>query len=227
MISHDEKYVFVHIPKTAGTSIEKLLGHFEELERGMQDHRTVREMLSVTPGELVTVARREGPVQAARELRGVLRYPERMSQKAFASYFSFAIVRNPFARVVSWYKNIMRDEIHQKNRNVPADISFSDFLEQHSWHTELRPQMAWIKDRNGRVCVDYVGRFEALGEAMRIIADKLGKTEADLPHLLDGGSDSHTSFYDNASRKLVAQRYAEEIELFGYDFDTGDAGGAV
>lgn len=224
MISHDEKYVFVHIPKTAGTSIEKLLGHFEELERGMQDHRTVREMLSVTPGELIKVAGSEGVVQAARELRGVLRYSERMSQEAFAGYFSFAIVRNPFARVVSWYKNIMRDEIHQQNRNVPADISFSDFLIHHGWHTELRPQMAWIKDRNGRVAVDYVGRFEALGEAMQTIASRLGRTEADLPHLLDGGSDSHTTFYDNASRKRVAERYAEEIELFGYSFDTGEEG---
>ncbi len=227
MISHDEKYVFVHIPKTAGTSIEKLLGHFEELERGMQDHRTVREMLSVTPAELISVTRSEGPVQAARELRGVLRYPERMSRKAFASYFSFAIVRNPFARVVSWYKNIMRDEIHQQNRNVPADISFPDFLIHHGWHTELRPQMAWIKDRNGRVAVDYVGRFEALGEAMQTIAGRLGKPESDLPHLLDGGSDSHTRYYDDASRALVAKRYAEEIELFGYSFDTGEEGVAA
>lgn len=227
MISHDEKYVFVHIPKTAGTSIEKLLGHFEELERGMQDHRTVREMLSVTPAELIKVARTEGPVQAARELRGILRYPERMSQEVFSSYFSFAIVRNPWARVVSWYKNIMRDEIHQQNRNVPNDISFSDFLIHHGWHTELRPQMAWIKDRNGRVAVDYVGRFEALGEAMQTIADRLGKSEADLPHLLDGGSDSHTSYYDNASRALVAERYAEEIELFGYSFDTGEEGASA
>ena len=42
MISHKHKYkcIFIHIPKCAGTSIEKALGHFELYNgRGRQDHR--------------------------------------------------------------------------------------------------------------------------------------------------------------------------------------------
>uniref|UniRef100_A0A1D9FVM8 Sulfotransferase family protein n=1 Tax=Moorena producens (strain JHB) TaxID=1454205 RepID=A0A1D9FVM8_MOOP1 len=43
MISHEHKCIFVHIPKCAGTSIEHLLGHFDDFSgRGGQDHRSIR-----------------------------------------------------------------------------------------------------------------------------------------------------------------------------------------
>jgi hypothetical protein len=44
MISHEYKCIFVHIPKTAGSSIEQKLGWFDELKWGVQDHRTIREI---------------------------------------------------------------------------------------------------------------------------------------------------------------------------------------
>ena len=43
MISHKYKCIHIHIPKCAGTSIEKALGHFDGHEgRNGQDHRTIR-----------------------------------------------------------------------------------------------------------------------------------------------------------------------------------------
>ena len=219
MISHDKRCIFVHIPKTAGTSIEKMFGHFTELERGMQDHRTVRELLSVRPSELWSVFRREGSVQMLREVRGVLRYPERMMKNEFDSYYKFAIVRNPWARVLSWYKNIMRDDIHKKNRNVREDLSFEDFLIEHSWHTELRPQLAWLTDREGNIAVDYVGRFEALQEAVDEIAKNLKMENLKLPHLLDGGRSDYREQYTDTAAELVSKRYSAEIAEFGYSYD--------
>ena len=44
MISDEYKCIFIHIPKTAGTSIENSLGHFKELQRGVQDHRPINDI---------------------------------------------------------------------------------------------------------------------------------------------------------------------------------------
>ena len=43
MISHKYKFIHIHIPKCAGTTIEKALGHFDGHKgRNGQDHRTIR-----------------------------------------------------------------------------------------------------------------------------------------------------------------------------------------
>jgi hypothetical protein len=44
MISHEFKCIFIHIPKTAGSSIEQKLKLFDTLEWGLQDHRTIMEL---------------------------------------------------------------------------------------------------------------------------------------------------------------------------------------
>ena len=43
MISHNYKFIHIHIPKCAGTSIEKAFGHFDaHTGKNAQDHRTLR-----------------------------------------------------------------------------------------------------------------------------------------------------------------------------------------
>lgn len=42
MISHRRKRI--HIPKTAGTSIEQKLEHFDAAKDGVQDHRRLRDV---------------------------------------------------------------------------------------------------------------------------------------------------------------------------------------
>ena len=49
MISHKYKCIYIHIPKTAGSSVEKKLGLYNELSWGVQDHRTIRDIQPITP----------------------------------------------------------------------------------------------------------------------------------------------------------------------------------
>lgn len=222
MISREREFVFIHIPKTAGTSIEKLVGHFETLERGAQDHRTVRELMRVTLPELASVSIRESPVQAARELRGVLRYPQRISRDEFERFYKFTFVRNPWARVYSWFKNVTRDPLHQQKRGIAPDCTLYRFLTEFGGQSELRTQLDWIRDRRGRIAMDFIGRFESLERDMRQVCGRLGMESSDMPHLVaGGGKQDYRDHYDDASRKHVAERYSEEIAMFGYTFENG------
>ncbi|MBV1878024.1 MAG: sulfotransferase family protein [Pseudomonadales bacterium] len=219
MISEEKKCIFIHIPKTAGTSIESLLGKFERLERGSQDHRTIREIQSLDGSDCLVLLKRGGPIELAREFRGLIRYTDRLTRRELESYFKFTFVRNPWARVHSWYRNVIRDETHQKNRKIPSDCTLYDFLTRHSWQTELRPQLDWITDRGGAIVMDHVAKFESLNEELQVIGDKLKIDIAELPHLVPSASENYRSEYDNASREYVAQRYKDEISLFNYTFD--------
>ncbi len=214
MISHEHRCIFIHIPKTAGTSIEKKLGHFHELTAGVQDHRTILQIEPETvPGTLDKV---KNWLNAAEEPTE----PGKVTARQYRSYFKFTFVRNPWARAFSWYRNIMDDERHQTKHGVPATCSFADFLAQYSDQWAMRPQTRWILDREGNNPLDFTGRFERLQEGFSYVCEKLGLEDSQLPTLMmrPGEQPKYVDAYDQSSIDRIAKRYREEIAMFGYEF---------
>lgn len=236
MYSEQHSCIFVHIPKCAGTSIEKKLGFIEELGRRVQDHRTIRhiEPLSVAHAAQLTdpLDRRAIALYLRnRCLPGGRAVP---SARQYRDAFKFTFVRNPWSRAYSWYRNVIRSEIHRKNFGVSPEASFGDFLEHHKDNWALRPQLFWLRDRSGALPMDFVGRFERLNDDWAHVAEELGIDDPSLPHLVEGSSpntstgsgqtplpSSYVEAFDSRTRALVAERYADEIRLFGYEFDDG------
>lgn len=227
MVSHEFKVIFIHIPKAAGTSIEMKLGLFHEPGWGKQDHRTLREIrpLSMFSHSKYILNRRycnsEG--MSRREmlssLLGISSEPNdqgrgRVTKAQFESYYKFAVIRNPWARVYSWYRNVMRDHRH----GVPT-CSFPEFLSRWSTNWALRPQLYWLRDFDGSLPYDRIVRFENLLEEVQEVFREIGLQDTKLPHALHSKSDTdYRTAYDDASAELVGCRYKEEIELFGYEF---------
>lgn len=200
--------------------MEKLLGHFETLERGVQDHRTYRELQSLNMATLLSVTFNEGPLSAAKELRALIRYRDRFTNDELKNYFKFTFVRNPWARVYSWYRNILRDDFMLSSRKIPKDCTFDNFLSDFPWQTELRPQLAWIENRSGEIDLDFIGRFENLKQDMVTVTKQLN-IEGELPHLIAGNGQHYQDKMSSFSRKMINERYNREIKMFGYFYDDG------
>ena len=226
MISHQYRFIFVHIPKTAGTSIEEAFGHFEGSEgRGRQDHRTIRDFEPLGLGTWVG-GQPENYKSAVKRVVHLLRKPEyeknceKVNAQQYADYFKFTIVRNPWARVFSWYMNVMRDERHLSSLGVSRDVSFQEFLLKCRSNWALRTQMHWLKDFGGQLPFDYIARFESLEADFRILCDRLGCAEQiQLPHRIKGTGEDYRNYYDAETREIVADRYREEIEYFEYSYE--------
>ena len=225
MISHDHRTIFFHIPKAAGSSVEKKLDPGSARERGWQDHRTVRDVRPLSlwrHGRYLLDSdrlRSEGLGRKAmlREMVGANPGPQRHGPRAtkhqFETYLKFTVVRNPWARVYSWYRNVMRDPHHGV---LPC--SFDVFLREHGDNWALRPQLYWITDFDGSIPLDVIARFETLAEDLDQVFDRLGFEDRSLPHLLGSGQSDYRSAYSDESARLVAERYQDEIERFGYSF---------
>jgi hypothetical protein len=137
----------------------------------------------------------------------------------YNSYYKFTFIRNPWARAYSWYKNVMRDDIHKKQLKITKPLSLPEFLRLYAGKGMLRPQTYWIKDFGGSIPLDYIGRFETLTEDFQQLCTAMGLSQITLPHRTKGSNEDYRQCYDRESIDIVAKVYKEEIELFGYSFE--------
>jgi len=236
MVSHYYKCIFIHIPKSAGTSIKSLLGK-KEITKLSKDH--------INPFFLGD-KKFEPPAPHLRAI-DYLKY-KYVTKEIFDKYFKFAFVRNPWDRLVSEYKF----------RHHPRKCNFKTYLFHHfptpSWSDEychILPQYDFLYDNNDNLLVDFVGRYENLKQDFNKVCDILGISERNLSHenkslslkrnflknpvetvkiLIDLLSitarkntySSYVEYYDEESKEYVAELYKKDIEAFNYNFEGND-----
>ncbi len=224
MISHEHHCIFVHIPKAAGTSIETAFGHLDgHAGREGQDHRTFRMMLwpSLALSSFSSVDNVKEVIKAT--VYPFTSHPNARNRVSankhqIEQYFKFTVVRNPWARAFSWYQNVKRDAEHQRLLGVDADIDFKTFFKRFRGRGMLKPQTHWLKDFDGKIPMDYICRFESLQQDFSVACKRMGIDEIQLPHALKGSGKHYADFYDAETKALADETYADDIELFGYQF---------
>ncbi len=211
-IDHPRKLLFIHIPKTGGTSIESALGIHGVDNRGNQQEPD----LHLAFGRL----RPDCSLQhlTLDELR-----EEGCLPPDHRSYYCFTFVRNPWERLVSEFF-YLRHLTTAAGKEGPTDFpSFAAGLEEKvaSRKVHFRPQVDFVRGPQGQLVVDFVGRFECLTHDFDRLFRERGERAPRLPHLKHSGASRHhyADLYDADSRAVVERCYGEDIEYFGYRFE--------
>ncbi len=204
LISWQHRFAFIHVQKTAGLSIHKaLLGWAPEAQQRLPGLDACRDPL------------RNRHLHAC-DLRGFV------GEDSWKELFSFAFVRNPWDRLVSWYNMCLERPTTPFMHRVRQDArSFDDFLTMTSGLAERTTynQIDYVANERGEILVDFVGRFEALRTDFQHVCDKIGMPFW-LPHINRGQAVDYRSYYTRETRDLVAERFRRDIEAFGYEFGT-------
>jgi hypothetical protein len=146
----------------------------------------------------------------ARDIRG--QFPKRWEK-----YFTFGFVRNPWSWQVSLYFYMLENEDHWFHDEVQSMNGFNDYLEWRVNNDRVL-QSTFFRDEKGAFIVDFVGRIENLQGDFQKICDRIG-IDAELPHRNKSPHTDYRDYYDEHTKQLIADHFAEDISTFGYSFD--------
>lgn len=201
VVSHKQRYVFLHIPKTAGTSIEVGLGLRSDSTGGW------------LPGACEIVGRSKHHIE-----------PDLLPP----GYFIFTFVRNPWDRIISYYL-FRREPRNQHRINIHPDerrISFRDWLlrlGEFSRYRRINAEFRIAINSQNNLIRDYphfIGRYEHLQDDFLALCDRLGLPPRVLPIVNPTTQKTrhYSHYYTDETRAIVAQMFQDDIVRFGYEF---------
>jgi hypothetical protein len=160
IINNTHKFIYVHVPKTAGTSITTLFSPLTtlfDLEIGATDF-----------GEKIQDAYHER-FQISKH-SGLTEIYKAVGDQLFKNCFKFSFVRNPFDRIFSTY-NFLRswDSPDRDFNNLMQSFkSFSQFIcsnclvDRQVPDNMFFPQSHWLCSNTDDVALDFIGKVEDL-----------------------------------------------------------------
>ena len=152
--------------------------------------------------------------QPAKPHLTIVEIQNQVTKQQFDEYFKFAFVRNSWDRELSLYKYILKTPKHYYHKQCLQFVNFSEYLRKR----QVLLQQYDFLSNNGEIQVDFIGRFENFQQDFNTVCDKIGIPQQQLPHRNKSKHKHYTEYYDDETREIVAQKYARDIEYFGYKF---------
>ncbi len=201
MISFQKRFLFVHIPKTAGNSIQSILRDYSEDE------------LVALRGEQDGIERfgLRNPKYEIKKHSTLAEYKAALGEVQFGDLYKFTCVRNPWDRMVSYYFTPTQSpeawDRKKFRRIISKAVSVADYLRLDQGKEDPFSN------------VDHIMRFEYLADDFRTVCGTLGISRTTLPRYNRSSREHYSKYYDDELRELVCARFAAEIERFGYIFE--------
>ena len=198
------KFIFIHIPKSAGSSIYFALKPFSDpfaLKFISSPLKKIGNPINLGPEPLDAHS-------TAQEIQSILGLD-------FENYFKFVFVRNPWERVCSDYYYIRNNKSHPAHVKTVNAKDLNEFISKGIY--VLRPQCDFIFDDSNNQLVDFIGRYENLEQDFNYILEKL-KINVQLKRFNSNYYRSHKEILNKESIELIYERYKEDISIFKYNF---------
>lgn len=220
ILSTSHRFLFVHVPKTAGTALTAALDPFGVTGTRTPWQRLARQLhLRADPGRAYF---------RKHETAAVIR--ARLGAASYDGFLSFSVVRNPFDHAVSHYE-YLKEFRNAARAAAFAAMSFAEYLAYRTTarglfvpsFAVLPDQAHWLVDGAGRLLVKRVMRFETLAADFAALTAELGLPGVTMervnPTRAKAVPKRLASYYDDGTAETVRRLYARDFGLFGYSRD--------
>lgn len=215
IINQTYKFIFIHIPKNAGTTITKVLSdhtQWQDLELGGTIYGE-----SIAPAYVKRFG--IGKHTRAEVVRNVI------GEHVWDKCFKFAFVRDPFARTLSTYQFLLKwrnwanSEIMDHFENFESFVTSRFFNEEPGPDGIFLPQWNWVCDANGSLLLDQIYKVENIDHDIRTLAAKipLKLSEESTPKMNESEKlEKNQIFFSNVAANVIQKKYAPDFVKFGY-----------
>jgi len=211
IISPGRKFIFVHIPKTGGTSLALALER-----RAMKD--------DILIGDTPKAQRRRGRLTSLKPAGRLWKHSTLGDIHGVvdpADYFVLTIVRNPWDRLVSYYHWLQLQSFQHPAVALAQSLSFSEFINHDATKTALQaqPYHSYVRDAAGAIRCDLFARLETLENDLAAFWDHVGfACPIGQTNVSSRGRDWRP-YYSDADAGLISTICSADITAFGYAFD--------
>lgn len=188
IISEEKKLIFIHIPRTGGTSIRQL---FDFPLLGFQTKAAdLKAKLGDRWGEYFKF--------------GIVRNP----WDRLVSQYMF-LREDPIGSKYQFPGGLAENEtfrewIHRRLGHIPFS---GDFYSRE-----------WFGDSEGNSLLNFVVYFENYEADVRHVLSQFNMNPEELPHLNKSNRSHYRDYYDEETAEIVRQNFSKDIERFGYSY---------
>ena len=200
MLSKNKKFLFIHLPKTGGNSLQERLKAYSE--------DAIVKINSIQDGVERFEVRNEYP--GIHKHSSLSDYRMALPESLFSQLFVFSTIRNPWERMVSFYFSPHR---RVKNWDRNAFIALVNSVKSLPELLSTSAPSHWSENAN------FILRFEHLDEDYRALCEKLKLKYAPLNIRNKSSRNHYSQYYDEELIQLVAERFAPEIQYGKYIFE--------
>lgn len=194
-------FILIHIAKSAGSSISKTLAAY--IGEPREKYRTGNHKFIRATGIEYIIPN-------------------------ISNYFIFSIIRNPFARTVSFYH--YKQQIRQPPHNLSINISFEEWIDMKGYteiphmHTQLCRRVGFSNECGVKLeihpIINFIGKLESINDDWITICRELGINPDDCPLMHDKKSKHYPyeEYYNSRTRSIIENYFAIDFKLFNYSF---------
>jgi len=203
----DRGFVFIHIPKTAGTSLNQALGLKATLTTPLHARaRDIMPFLHLIAPRMIAIA--------------FVRHP----YTRFISLYNFARAEESLyhstkdPKSAPYGKHPDYDLLLNKSLEECAELLIQNKLgNPRVWPNNWSPQVEWLVDRDRKLIVDFIGHVESMAADLDRLKQLHGISSEPVPWLNKCSKSEKNPPLSSRTLELLRSYYKRDFEMLGYE----------